>query len=81
MMKTLFLALTLSALVVQEHQEPPKGWLCMNGSKAPVDHACECHRTCEWDPETKQVREREDPKCKSWCWRDHCACVSECDSH
>lgn len=69
------------ALAVQEHVEPPKGWTCVNGSKAPADHACACHRTCAWNPETKQVEEHEDAKCRSYCFRDHCACLSECDSH
>ena len=77
----LLLGLALVALLLQEHTEPPKGWLCNNRLQTPIDHACACHRTCLWDPGTKEVREIEDPQCKSWCFRDHCACLSECDSH
>lgn len=64
-----------------QHVEPPKGWTCDNRAKTDKDHLCACHRTCEWNPETRQVEEREDSGCKSYCFRDHCACLSECDSH
>lgn len=80
-MKLLLLALALVAISVQEHQEPPTGWLCANRANTPVDHQCKCVRTCAWNPDTKQVEEKEDPKCRSWCYRDHCTCLSECDSH
>lgn len=63
-----------------QHTEPPAGWTCANHAKTPADHKCDCHRTCEWNPNTRQVEEKEDPKCKSWCYRDHCTCLSECDS-
>ena len=52
-----------------------------NNPKTPDDKKCVCHRTCEWNPNTRQVEEKEDPKCRSWCFRDHCTCLSECDSH
>lgn len=82
MWKLIVVALALGSLVVQEHPvEPPAGWHCDNRAQTPADHQCKCERTCAWNPETKQVEEREDPKCKSWCWRDHCRCLSECDSH
>ena len=78
-MKTL---LTVALLVMAlQHTEPPKGWLCNNKPKTPTDHQCACHRTCEYDPETMKVVEKEDPGCKVWCYRDHCACLNECDSH
>lgn len=80
-MKGLLLAVALLSLMVQEHPEPPKGWLCQNGSRAPKDHACECHRTCALNPDTGFIEEHEDAKCKVYCHRDHCACISECDSH
>jgi hypothetical protein len=76
----LLLALALVATMLQ-HQEPPAGWLCGNTAKTPADHQCKCERTCAWNPETRQVEEKEDVHCKVFCWRSHCACLSECDSH
>jgi hypothetical protein len=74
------LLLVLALVALQQHTEPPAGWLCDNRAKTPVDHQCKCARTCAWNPETRQVEEKEDPQCKSWCFRSHCACLSECDS-
>lgn len=70
-----------AALQATPHVEPPKGWQCGNRKTTDKDHQCACHRTCEWNPETRQVEEREDPGCLSYCFRDHCTCLSECDSH
>lgn len=79
MTKTL-LIVALLAFAAQDHTEPPKGWFCHNTPKAPADHQCTCQRTCALNKETGEIEEHEDPKCKSWCFRDHCACLSECDS-
>jgi len=75
-------ALLLAAVLALalQHTEPPKGWLCHNTPKAPADHQCKCQRTCALNPDTGEIEEKEDPQCKSYCFRDHCACLSECDS-
>ena len=49
--------------------------------ETPADRLCKCHRTCELNTETGQIEEKEDPGCRVFCFRDSCACLSECDSH
>lgn len=77
-MKAVLLAAAL-ALALQ-HTEPPKGWQCSNHPKTPAEKLCQCHRTCTLNKETGEIEEHEDPQCKSFCFRDHCDCLSECDS-
>lgn len=79
-MKYLLFALALTLQAAEpypgqsEHREPPEGWQCKPQNytlTVPVDHACNCERTC--DPETHQVVE--DKQCTVYCHMDHCACV------
>lgn len=79
-MKALLLTLALLLAALQHGSEPPAGWLCGNNAKTADDKKCKCHRTCEWNPETRQVERKEDKGCTVYCWPTHCACLNECDS-
>jgi len=75
----LLAVLTLTP-VLQERPEPPKGWFCSNAPNAPKNHKCDCHRECvkpspDSDAPATVV---EDPKCKVYCHKEHCACPIKC---
>lgn len=69
------------------HHEPPPGWHCAHGKGDDAKDACTCHRECvdEEVPDANggshtQTRVKEDPKCDSFCYQDHCACgLHNCD--
>jgi hypothetical protein len=79
-LKPIVLAFVLVTTALQ-HVEPPKGWECSNHPKTPAEKLCKCHRTCALNTETGEIEEKEDPACKVYCFKDSCACLSECDSH
>lgn len=74
------LALLILAPAFQEHPEPPKGWFCSNAPNAPKDHKCACHRECVKPAPGGEGGGTviEDPKCKVYCHKEHCACPIKC---
>jgi hypothetical protein len=71
------------------HHEPPPGWTCSQGPNVPADHACTCHRECKDEQNTDENGQatdgqhteiKEDAKCRSFCYKDHCQCpVHNCE--
>ncbi len=59
------------------HAEPAPGSNCVHNKDNP-DHNCACHRTCE-HRDDGGIEVKEDPKCRSFCYRDHCSCPIECE--
>ena len=63
------------------HREPPPGEACQHGGDPA--HNCACHRECVPDEDEdghQTVRVQEDPKCRAFCFKDHCHCpVRGCD--
>jgi hypothetical protein len=80
------LALLAAAPLPQERPAPPKGWFCSNAPNAPKDHKCDCHRECVRRPPDGGSQGEgggstvviEDPKCKVYCHKEHCACPIKC---
>ena len=66
------------------HQEPAPGANCVHNAKDAA-HNCACHRECKQntDEEGNPVQGayvQEDPKCRVYCYKDHCHCpVENCD--
>ncbi len=58
------------------HGEPAPGSNCVHNAASP-DHNCPCHRTCT-EEDGKAPVVTEDPKCRSFCYKDHCACPTNC---
>lgn len=71
------------------HREPPPGWTCSQEQNTPADHKCSCHRECKDAQNTDEngqategqhTEVREDAKCRSFCYKDHCMCpVHNCE--
>jgi len=67
-----------------DHVKPPEGEHCTHDSADPA-HNCHCHRECKQNTDDEGnpapgVNVQEDPKCRSWCFKDHCHCpVDNCD--
>ncbi len=69
------------------HHEPPPGWNCANTAATPADHKCACHRECkdsttenEDGSQSTSTTVVEDPKCRAYCFKDHCSCgVHNCE--
>ncbi len=63
------------------HVEPAPGQNCSRTTQA--DHACACHRKCvegtnqEGEADPKVIVVQEDPKCRVYCYKSHCACPIE----
>lgn len=64
------------------HQEPAPGQACLHDSRDPA-HNCTCHRECQpsEDEDGHQTQTvKEDAKCRSYCYHDHCHCpIANCD--
>jgi hypothetical protein len=64
-----------------DHKEPPAGWWCRNYFNDPPAHKCECERMCKINTDGT-IEATEDPKCRAYCFKSFCRCVSEsCDGH
>lgn len=70
------------------HHEPPPGWHCAHGAGDDKKEPCTCHRECidvngEDENGTQlptHTEVKEDAKCSSFCYKDHCQCgVHNCD--
>lgn len=88
-MRSLLLLGLILALTAQQgpppgnpdHKQPPAGWYCQNYAKTPPAHRCECDRKCELQKDGS-IKETEDSKCRAWCFRSYCRCVSDsCDGN
>lgn len=66
------------------HQEPAPGDSCVHDAKDPA-HNCTCHRECRQNTDddgnpAPGAYVQEDPKCRVYCFKDHCHCpVENCD--
>ena len=66
------------------HQRPAPGESCVHNAKDPA-HNCGCHRECKQNTDddgnpTEGAFVQEDPKCRVYCFKDHCHCpVDNCD--
>ena len=66
------------------HVEPAPGAQCKHDARDP-SHNCLCHRECRQalDDEGNVTTGQyvvEDPKCRVYCFKDHCACpIANCD--
>ncbi|HET9832697.1 MAG TPA: hypothetical protein VFP91_13330 [Vicinamibacterales bacterium] len=66
------------------HTEPGPGEHCVHAANDPA-HNCSCHRECKQntDDDGNPVpggHVEEDPKCRVYCFKDHCHCpVSNCE--
>jgi len=66
------------------HNEPAEGEHCVHDSKDAA-HNCSCHRECKQNTDddgnpAKGAFVQEDPKCRVYCFKDHCHCpVDNCD--
>lgn len=84
---------TTPAQPFPNHEEPPSGWYCVPADKdhSPETeaHACSCRGMLEDDPICKTTGSDEEgnpiempmgesSKCKVWCHKDHCTCVTRC---
>jgi hypothetical protein len=61
------------------HKEPDKGAFCSRSAK--TEHNCKCHAKCvvEDENEPNVITRVEDPKCRAYCFKDHCHCPAECE--
>lgn len=61
-----------------DHAEPAKGAYCSRSKHEA--HSCKCHAKCVPDENDPNAIVRlEDPKCRAWCFKDHCRCPAECE--
>ncbi len=66
------------------HTEPAPGEHCVHSASDPA-HNCTCHRECKQntDDDGNPVpggHVQEDPKCRVYCFKDHCHCpVENCE--
>lgn len=66
------------------HQEPAAGEHCVHATNDPA-HNCTCHRECKQNTDddgnpVPGAFVQEDPKCRVYCFKDHCHCpVENCD--
>jgi len=64
------------------HQQPPPGAACVHNMKDPA-HNCTCHRECkdtEGEDGKQETFVQEDPKCRVFCYKEHCHCpISNCE--
>ena len=66
------------------HQQPAPGESCVHNTNDPA-HNCTCHRECKQNTDddgnpAEGVFVQEDPKCRVYCFKDHCHCpVDNCD--
>jgi hypothetical protein len=60
------------------HEEPAPGSNCVHNPAAP-DHNCTCHKHCEQNPDgtNSAVVVEDNVRCRSACYKDHCACRAE----
>jgi len=67
-----------------DHERPPDGERCVHNDRDPA-HNCSCHRECKQntDDDGNAVQGghvQEDPKCRVYCFKDHCHCpVANCE--
>jgi hypothetical protein len=66
------------------HNPPAPGATCVHNEKDPA-HNCLCHRECKQNTDddgnpTAGGYVQEDPKCRVYCYKDHCHCpIENCD--
>jgi hypothetical protein len=66
------------------HQRPSPGESCVHNDGDPA-HNCSCHRECKQNTDddgnpTEGASVQEDPKCRVYCFKDHCHCpIENCD--
>jgi hypothetical protein len=60
-----------------DHQAPEKRAFCSRSKDAA--HTCKCHAKCIVDDKGNVTGVEEDPKCRAWCFRDHCRCPADCE--
>ena len=66
------------------HQQPAPGESCVHNASDPA-HNCACHRECKQNTDddgnpTEGAYVQEDPKCRVYCFKDHCHCpIENCD--
>jgi hypothetical protein len=60
------------------HVTPHKDAFCDQSIRSA--HACKCHAKCVEDNDAPgKIRIEEDPKCRAWCFKDHCRCPVDCE--
>lgn len=59
------------------HEKPAPDAFCSRSKKE--QHACKCHATCVRDEQGNVTGIQEDPKCRAWCFKDHCRCPADCE--
>jgi hypothetical protein len=66
------------------HQRPAPGERCVHDASDPA-HNCACHRECKQNTDddgnpAEGAHVQEDPKCRVYCFKDHCHCpIENCD--
>lgn len=66
------------------HKQPPPGEHCDHVPNDPA-HNCTCHRECKQNTDEEGnpapgAYVQEDPKCRVYCFKDHCHCpVANCE--
>jgi hypothetical protein len=66
------------------HHEPAPGANCVHDANDAA-HNCACHRECKQNTDddgnpSEGAYVQEDPKCRVYCFKDHCHCpVNNCD--
>ena len=66
------------------HVQPSAGEHCVHAANDPA-HNCNCHRECRQNTDDNGnpiagARVVEDPKCRVYCFKDHCHCpVENCE--
>jgi hypothetical protein len=66
------------------HERPAEGARCVHNEQDAA-HNCSCHRECKQNTDedgnpAQGAHVQEDPKCRVYCFKDHCHCpVDNCE--
>ena|SRR6478609_8586940 len=60
------------------HEEPAPGSNCVH-NPADSNHNCNCHKRCEQNPDgtNSAIVVEDNVRCRSACYKNHCACRAD----